>query len=435
MLAAVSPEPLQPAVNVLGGDLAEAISLQPTLPGVLRLGGIWYALLTRPSPVLGILDFYLLNPVGKLFQKKWRVDDLTLRERMGGGNYGQVFEGARTNNGERLTARELTAEEKKRRVVLKRVNLDGTDVRRDFLKAGTMAKGAGETGQAEAYMCAKVKRDALVRQSCAQYLGQFIADRSEGGFTKGTQWLVWKYESDSTLADACQGDLGPFPGALEDIMLGSVNPDLRPEVRDARIVKAIMRKLLVALKRLHSVGIVHRDIKPENILLTNTGDVKIIDFGAAVDLCTGINFNPLYGMLDPRYSPPEELVLPKSFPRAPSPWLAAMFSPILWQAGRPDLFDSYSAGVLLVQMSVPELRTQAAQRNFNIELARCNYDLQAWRSSGASPRARNSDFTLLDRNNGAGWDLACKLICRRNSLNRGRLSAGDALRHRYFSRR
>jgi serine/threonine protein kinase len=40
--------------------------------------------------------------------------------------------------------------------------------------------------------------------------------------------------------------------------------------------------------------------------------VKIIDFGAACDMCTGINFNPLYGMLDPRYSPPEELVMPQS---------------------------------------------------------------------------------------------------------------------------
>jgi hypothetical protein len=40
--------------------------------------------------------------------------------------------------------------------------------------------------------------------------------------------------------------------------------------------------------------------------------VKIIDFGAAADMCTGVNFNPLYGMLDPRYCPPEELVMPKS---------------------------------------------------------------------------------------------------------------------------
>lgn len=34
--------------------------------------------------------------------------------------------------------------------------------------------------------------------------------------------------------------------------------------------------------------------------MTNSGAVKLIDFGAAVDMCTGINFNPSAGMLDPR---------------------------------------------------------------------------------------------------------------------------------------
>ena len=51
---------------------------------------LYYALLGRPSPVLGILDFYLLVPLGKLFQKQWRVSELTLRDRMGGGNFGQA---------------------------------------------------------------------------------------------------------------------------------------------------------------------------------------------------------------------------------------------------------------------------------------------------------------------------------------------------------
>jgi len=66
------------------------------------------------------------------------------------------------------------------------------------------------------------------------------------------------------------------------------------------------------VQKLHSIGIVHRDVKPDNLLLTTRGEVKIIDFGAAADMSTGINFNPLLGVLDPRYSPPEEYIVPRS---------------------------------------------------------------------------------------------------------------------------
>lgn len=42
------------------------------------------------------------------------------------------------------------------------------------MKAGTMAKGAGETGKVEAYMNAKLKRNPIASSSCAQYLGYFV---------------------------------------------------------------------------------------------------------------------------------------------------------------------------------------------------------------------------------------------------------------------
>jgi hypothetical protein len=42
------------------------------------------------------------------------------------------------------------------------------------------------------------------------------------------------------------------------------------------------------------------------------------------------------------------------------------------------------------------------------------------------------DFSLLDRSNKAGWDLACKLVAPRNSQFRGRPSTAEALRHRFF---
>lgn len=124
------------------------------------------------------------------------------------------------------------------------------------------------------------------------------------------------------------------------------------ERRDAATVRALAARLLRALRALHSLGIVHRDVKPDNLIVTSDGKIKVIDFGAACDLCTGINFNPQFGMLDPRYAAPEELVLPKDFPRAPTPALAALLAPLAWAYGRPDLFDSYSAGAILLQASM-----------------------------------------------------------------------------------
>lgn len=49
-------------------------------------------------------------------------------------------------------------------------------------------------------------------------------------------------------------------------------------------IGVITRETLHALAYLHSVNIIHRDIKGANILLTNSGDIKLVDFGVSAEL-------------------------------------------------------------------------------------------------------------------------------------------------------
>jgi len=63
---------------------------------------------------------------------------------------------------------------------------------------------------------------------------------------------------------------------------------LRSMMRDKRVFETekalgVARQICAALVYMHTSGVVHRDLKPENILITADGQVKIMDFGIALD--------------------------------------------------------------------------------------------------------------------------------------------------------
>ena len=50
------------------------------------------------------------------------------------------------------------------------------------------------------------------------------------------------------------------------------------------VCKYILNETLKGLAFMHERRIIHRDIKSDNILFSNTGELKIADFGTAVNL-------------------------------------------------------------------------------------------------------------------------------------------------------
>ncbi|KAG1338164.1 serine/threonine-protein kinase STN8, chloroplastic [Cocos nucifera] len=385
---------------------------------ILVFAGLsWIYLTARPGVLIGAVDAYILAPLqlgldSFLGRRNLKMSDFVVGERLGEGSFGIVYSGA-------IVPKNLSGEER----LGKRGRRLEMDKRfKEKVKVGTA--GAEECGDFEEWFNYRLSRAAP--ESCAKFLGSFIADKNSSQFTKGGKWLVWKFEGDSTLADYMNDR--SFPFNLESIMFGRILQGLDSIKRSALIIKQIMRQIITSLRRIHDTGIVHRDIKPANLVVTRKGKIKLIDFGAATDLRIGKNYTPNRGLLDPDYCPPELYVLPEETPKPPPEPVAAILSPILWQLNSPDLFDMYSAGIVLMQMAIPTLRSTAGLKNFNSELKAVGYDLNKWREY---TRLR-PDLRILDLDSGRGWDLVTKLISERGFLRRGRLSAAAALRHPYF---
>jgi protein kinase-like protein len=110
-------------------------------------------------------------------------------------------------------------------------------------------------------------------------------------------------------------------GTLKDHILkhGALPPQMALEVA---------LQIAQALQAAHKKGIIHRDVKPRNILITDSGDVKVTDFGIAraADATTISNLGDILGTA--KYMSPEQ----------------AMGEPV------GPASDLYSLGIVLYEM-------------------------------------------------------------------------------------
>lgn len=107
-------------------------------------------------------------------------------------------------------------------------------------------------------LASRIERFALEARAVARLSHPNILDIHDFGTHEGITYAVTELLVGQTLADRLQRGPIPLKKALE-------------------ICRAVAEGLAAA----HGEGIIHRDIKPSNIFVTETGHVKILDFGIA----------------------------------------------------------------------------------------------------------------------------------------------------------
>lgn len=83
-----------------------------------------------------------------------------------------------------------------------------------------------------------------------------------------------------------------------------------------RIACTIALELARGLEAIHATGTLHRDIKPQNILVGRHGEVKVTDFGLALDASGTALTQPGIAVGTPPYMSPEQLRGERVDPRA-----------------------------------------------------------------------------------------------------------------------
>lgn len=314
------------------------------------------------------------------FKAEVSLADVKKGKRLGGGAFGEVFEG--------------TLKQSKRVVLKGRKGKDTRFAEQLFKTEAVLARRASGVRSAPTFV----------------------------GVAGAGVWLVWDYDGEHTLEESLS--------ARDPLKEAGKRLGGKAAGGGQAALKRIGRLLLEAADDFHAAGLVHRDIKPSNVLVCEKSKrLVLIDVGACADLREGTNFDAETLVFDPLYGPPEKELLGVTGPLG-----RFLGGGLGWQQKKPDLFDSFTCGMTLLRFALPSCRTKGGLQKIRTALQRSGYDLEAVRETLGS-RA-DADFELLDADGGKGLDLVAKLLAPRAGWEGyggpERLSVKKALGHPFL---
>ncbi len=115
----------------------------------------------------------------------------------------------------------------------------------------------------------------------------------------------------------------------------------------------ITEGILIALQYSHKNGIIHRDIKPGNIMITDNGDVKVMDFGIARALAdTGATMTSTWNIVGTaQYLSPEQATGTQADARSDLYSVGCLLYELL--AGRPPFTGDTPVAIAYQHVSAP----------------------------------------------------------------------------------
>lgn len=168
-----------------------------------------------------------------------------------------------------------------------------------------------------------------------------------------------------------------------------------------RIAATIALEVARGLEAIHAEGTLHRDIKPQNLLIGRHGEVKIGDFGLALDASGGVLTRPGIALGTPPYMPAEQMRGDRVDPRADLFSLGVVLYEML--TGRtpfavPQRDEDPSVLEQLESGRYPRLRSRCpdAPRALTRLVRECLRPLPARRMASATEVCRRLE-RLLDR--------------------------------------